>query len=145
MIESIVIVGAGQCGATAALTLRETGFGGRIVLIGDEPIAPYERPPLSKAVLCDEVPRPAWVVPLERYAEMDVEHFARNLRGGRLRAISPSGARATYGAVGWNAPRDVRALQRFVQNGLPADAAAIGDATQPLASTLARRPAESAR
>ncbi|WP_279635795.1 FAD-dependent oxidoreductase [Micromonospora inaquosa] len=43
-----VIVGAGLAGAKAAQTLRETGFGGEIVLLGEEPERPYERPPLSK-------------------------------------------------------------------------------------------------
>ncbi|MDQ3740643.1 MAG: FAD-dependent oxidoreductase, partial [Actinomycetota bacterium] len=44
-------MGAGLAGATAARTLREEGFDGRIVLVGDEPQAPYERPPLSKSYL----------------------------------------------------------------------------------------------
>ena len=54
--DSIVIVGAGQAGGWAAKTLRKEGFGGHIVLIGDEPHLPYERPPLSKAVLSREAP-----------------------------------------------------------------------------------------
>jgi 3-phenylpropionate/trans-cinnamate dioxygenase ferredoxin reductase subunit len=49
--ETIVIAGAGLAGARAAETLREEGFSGRIVLFGDEPVRPYERPPLSKAYL----------------------------------------------------------------------------------------------
>src|SRR5438094_355961 len=49
--ETFVIVGAGQAGSQAAHTLRERGFKGRIVLLGDEPQAPYQRPPLSKAFL----------------------------------------------------------------------------------------------
>ncbi|GAA0501193.1 NAD(P)/FAD-dependent oxidoreductase [Pigmentiphaga daeguensis] len=52
----LVIVGAGQAGAMAARALRELGHAGKVVLIGDEPHAPYERPPLSKAVLADEQP-----------------------------------------------------------------------------------------
>jgi NADPH-dependent 2,4-dienoyl-CoA reductase/sulfur reductase-like enzyme len=47
----IAIVGAGLAGVTAAGTLRETGYTGRILLIGDEPESPYDRPPLSKSVL----------------------------------------------------------------------------------------------
>ena len=46
--ETFVIVGAGLAGAKAAETLREEGFDGRLVLVGDEPERPYERPPLSK-------------------------------------------------------------------------------------------------
>jgi len=47
----IVIVGAGEAGARAALALRENGWTGAVTLIGDEPHPPYERPPLSKAVI----------------------------------------------------------------------------------------------
>ena len=49
--RAMVIVGAGQAGGRAALVLREQGFDGRIVLLGGETAAPYERPPLSKAYL----------------------------------------------------------------------------------------------
>ena len=47
----MVIVGAGQAGGRAALTLRDLGYDGRIVLLGAETSPPYERPPLSKAYL----------------------------------------------------------------------------------------------
>jgi 3-phenylpropionate/trans-cinnamate dioxygenase ferredoxin reductase component len=52
--SAMVIVGAGQAGGRAALTLRELGYDGRIVLLGAEPSPPYERPPLSKAYLTGE-------------------------------------------------------------------------------------------
>src|SRR5436309_9955094 len=52
--RALVIVGANLTGGAAASTLREEGFEGRIVLIGDEPHGPYERPPLSKEVLRGE-------------------------------------------------------------------------------------------
>ncbi len=52
--SSIVIVGTGQAGGWAAQTLRAEGFAGHVVLIGDEPHRPYERPPLSKSVLAGE-------------------------------------------------------------------------------------------
>jgi 3-phenylpropionate/trans-cinnamate dioxygenase ferredoxin reductase component len=52
-----VIVGAGLAGAKAAEALREEGFDGRIVLLGDEAEQPYERPPLSKDYLRGESPR----------------------------------------------------------------------------------------
>ncbi|WP_076998890.1 NAD(P)/FAD-dependent oxidoreductase [Variovorax sp. KK3] len=51
--DPILIVGAGQAGATAAAALRSGGFAGRIVMVGREAPLPYERPPLSKAVLSD--------------------------------------------------------------------------------------------
>jgi 3-phenylpropionate/trans-cinnamate dioxygenase ferredoxin reductase subunit len=47
----ICIVGAGLAGAKAAITLREEGFEGSVVLLGAEPERPYERPPLSKGLL----------------------------------------------------------------------------------------------
>ena len=52
--RSLVIVGASLAGAKAAEGARSSGFDGRVVLIGDEPELPYERPPLSKAVLRGE-------------------------------------------------------------------------------------------
>ncbi|MGE4059340.1 MAG: NAD(P)/FAD-dependent oxidoreductase [Sphingomonadales bacterium] len=55
MTQTIIVVGAGHAGGQAVATLRQKGFDGRIVLIGDEPYVPYERPPLSKAVLAGEM------------------------------------------------------------------------------------------
>lgn len=46
-----VVIGAGHAGGRAAEAMRALGFGGRILLIGDEPHLPYERPPLSKELL----------------------------------------------------------------------------------------------
>src|SRR3954468_10145635 len=50
-MERIVIIGAGQSGAQAVASLRAEGFDGALTLVGDEPFAPYQRPPLSKAYL----------------------------------------------------------------------------------------------
>ncbi|WP_397473621.1 NAD(P)/FAD-dependent oxidoreductase [Pusillimonas sp.] len=58
-ISSILVVGAGQAAAVAAASLRDLGYTGAITLVGDELHPPYERPPLSKAVLAagaDEEP-----------------------------------------------------------------------------------------
>jgi len=55
--QTFVIVGAGLAGGKAAETLRAEGFAGRIVLIGEEPERPYERPPLSKEYLRGKQPR----------------------------------------------------------------------------------------
>lgn len=57
----IVIVGASLAGASAAIALREEGFDGSLVLIGSERHRPYERPPLSKAILLGEADEPDWV------------------------------------------------------------------------------------
>src|SRR5206468_12920214 len=54
--KQFVIVGAGQAGGWAAKTLRDSGYAGRIVLLGDESHPPYERPPLSKAILMGQKP-----------------------------------------------------------------------------------------
>jgi 3-phenylpropionate/trans-cinnamate dioxygenase ferredoxin reductase component len=55
MISTIVVVGGGQAGAQAVDTLRREGFTGRLLLIGDEPELPYQRPPLSKKYLLGEL------------------------------------------------------------------------------------------
>lgn len=54
--ETFIIVGAGQAGGRAAEAMRKANFHGRVVLIGEEPHPPYERPPLSKAVLIGAKP-----------------------------------------------------------------------------------------
>jgi 3-phenylpropionate/trans-cinnamate dioxygenase ferredoxin reductase subunit len=53
--ETIAIVGAGHAAGQAIATLRQKKFDGRIVLIGDEPYLPYQRPPLSKKYLAGEL------------------------------------------------------------------------------------------
>jgi 3-phenylpropionate/trans-cinnamate dioxygenase ferredoxin reductase component len=69
-----VIVGAGLAGAKAAETLREEGFEGRVVLVGDEGERPYERPPLSKDYLRGELPREKVYVHAEGfYAAHDID------------------------------------------------------------------------
>jgi 3-phenylpropionate/trans-cinnamate dioxygenase ferredoxin reductase subunit len=72
--ETIVIAGAGLAGAKAAETLRTEGFGGRIVLVGDESVRPYERPPLSKDYLRGESGFDAAAVhDADFYAAHDIE------------------------------------------------------------------------
>ncbi|KOG17742.1 NAD(P)/FAD-dependent oxidoreductase [Streptomyces viridochromogenes] len=53
-MRSIVVVGASAAGLAAAETLRREGYAGSLTLVGDEPLAPYDRPPLSKQVLAAE-------------------------------------------------------------------------------------------
>lgn len=55
-LKQVVILGGGQAGAQAAMSLRQGGYDGAIVLIGDEAALPYQRPPLSKAFLKGELP-----------------------------------------------------------------------------------------
>ncbi|TIL85325.1 MAG: FAD-dependent oxidoreductase [Mesorhizobium sp.] len=56
-MSGIVIIGAGQAGASLAAQARTLGYSGAITLIGEEPVAPYQRPPLSKGYLLDEIDR----------------------------------------------------------------------------------------
>jgi 3-phenylpropionate/trans-cinnamate dioxygenase ferredoxin reductase subunit len=72
--RTFVIVGASLTGATAAATLRDEGFDGRVVLVGAEPLAPYERPPLSKEFLRGEQPFEEQYVREEAwYADHEIE------------------------------------------------------------------------
>ena len=54
-IKRVIIIGAGQAGAETVQRLRQGGFSGDITLIGEEPFAPYQRPPLSKKYLAGEL------------------------------------------------------------------------------------------
>ncbi|MEW5351263.1 MULTISPECIES: NAD(P)/FAD-dependent oxidoreductase [unclassified Streptomyces] len=61
----VVVVGAGMAGVQTAVALREQGFTGSVVLIGAEPHQPYDRPPLSKAVLLGKAEDSAFDVDFE--------------------------------------------------------------------------------
>lgn len=54
-MAGIVIIGAGQAGAALAARLRALGYDGAVTLVGAEPVAPYQRPPLSKGYLLGEM------------------------------------------------------------------------------------------
>jgi 3-phenylpropionate/trans-cinnamate dioxygenase ferredoxin reductase subunit len=70
----IVIVGAGHAGGSAAAFLRQYGWTGPITLIGEEPVAPYQRPPLSKAWLKGEADADSLALrPASFYAENNIE------------------------------------------------------------------------
>lgn len=71
-MTAVVIVGGGEAGATTAGALRDAGFDGEVVLIGEEPMPPYERPPLSKEYLRGESDH-QFVRPQEWYADNDVD------------------------------------------------------------------------
>ncbi|MBE8594624.1 FAD-dependent oxidoreductase [Pseudomonas sp. MAFF 301449] len=79
MNAPLIIVGAGHAGGRAALTLREEGYTGRLVLIGDEPHVPYERPPLSKGLLQGTADLAACsLCDSARLGELGIEHIAAN-------------------------------------------------------------------
>lgn len=74
MQQRYVIVGANLAGGTAAMTLREEGFDGEIVLIGAEPHPPYERPPLSKEYLQGGKPfEDALLKPVNFYTDQSIQ------------------------------------------------------------------------
>ena len=74
---TLVVVGASLAGAKAAEGARAAGYEGTVLLIGDEPQPPYERPPLSKAVLRGEASASsARVHPEGFYTEHDIEVVA---------------------------------------------------------------------
>ena len=78
--DTFVIVGAGLAGAKAAEALRKQGFDGRLIMLGAEHHAPYERPPLSKDYLMGKTPREKVFAHAHRwYGEHHVE-----LRSGQL-------------------------------------------------------------
>ena len=75
--QTLVIVGASLAGAKAAAGARTAGFDGRVVLIGDEHELPYERPPLSKAVLRGEAdPETTRVHDSDFYVTQNIELVA---------------------------------------------------------------------
>jgi 3-phenylpropionate/trans-cinnamate dioxygenase ferredoxin reductase component len=90
----IVIIGAGQAAASLAARLRSKGHAGAITIIGAEPLAPYQRPPLSKAYLLGEMP-------LDRLMLRGDEFWADQkitLRlGQRVTAIDPAAKTLTAG------------------------------------------------
>lgn len=92
----VVIVGAGQSGAALAAKLRALGHEGEIVMLGDEPAPPYQRPPLSKAYLLGEMEEDRlWLRAPEFWAEQGVE-----LRLGQaVTSIDPTAKTVTVGGA----------------------------------------------
>lgn len=96
MISTILVIGAGQAGSQAVDTLRREGFTGRLVLIGEEPELPYQRPPLSKKYLAGEMALER--LPFRHRAFYD-EHRTELLLGSRAVRLDP-GARSVTLADG---------------------------------------------
>jgi len=85
MYKTIVIAGGGQASVQAIDTLRRKGFTGKIVLIGDEPWLPYQRPPLSKKYLAGALERDRLLL---RPAHFYESHAVETLLGRRVEEIS---------------------------------------------------------
>jgi 3-phenylpropionate/trans-cinnamate dioxygenase ferredoxin reductase subunit len=95
--RGIVIIGAGEAGAGAAIALRENGWRGPLALVGEERHVPYERPPLSKAALtCEVEPPPPAIADAGRLADLGVERLA----GLRIVAIDRAEHRLETGEGG---------------------------------------------
>jgi len=88
--QHILIVGGGQAAAQAVLTLRQKKFDGRITLVGEEELPPYQRPPLSKKYLAGELARERlFLRPLAFYEKNGVEMRL----GVRAEELEPDGRR----------------------------------------------------
>ena len=84
-IETIVIVGAGQAGASAILELRANKYEGKIILVGDEMHLPYERPPLSKDVILKPEDTKIEILSEQKLADLNVDV----IRGNAVVKINP--------------------------------------------------------
>ncbi|MDN8558522.1 FAD-dependent oxidoreductase, partial [Citrobacter werkmanii] len=79
--QIIAIIGGGQAGAMSAAALRQQGFSGPLHLFSNEMHLPYERPPLSKAMLLDDNPQLQPVLPANWWQEHNVQlHMGVTLR-----------------------------------------------------------------
>jgi 3-phenylpropionate/trans-cinnamate dioxygenase ferredoxin reductase subunit len=85
VIRRVLIVGGGLAGGTAARRLREEGFDGEVTLVGDEPLPPYERPPLSKEYLRGE----STVDRLHSPVRLPPEHRVSLVLGRRAVRLDP--------------------------------------------------------
>lgn len=102
--ETVVIVGAGQSGAWVAITLRSLDPDRRIVLIGDEAHPPYERPPLSKAILAGKAKiESAYIKPEAFYAEnridLMLERRVKHINRDRNSLVLDDGSSVAYGTL----------------------------------------------
>ncbi|OEJ38678.1 oxidoreductase [Streptomyces agglomeratus] len=88
----VVIVGAGMAGVQTAVALREQGWSGSVTLIGAEPHQPYDRPPLSKAVLLGNAEGSAFDVDFEALGvELHLGREVTGVRPGAHEIDTPSG------------------------------------------------------
>ncbi|MES2044683.1 MAG: FAD-dependent oxidoreductase [Pseudomonadota bacterium] len=111
----VVIVGAGHGGAQTAIALRQNGFDGSVLIVGDEPELPYERPPLSKEYLAGQktfvrlLIRPAafWD---ERHVEVRLSTRVIAIDADAHRVTTDTGETFGYGALVWAAGAAPRRL-----------------------------------
>jgi NADPH-dependent 2,4-dienoyl-CoA reductase/sulfur reductase-like enzyme len=115
-VRTVAVVGASLAGLSAARSLRKQGYEGRLVVIGDEPHRPYDRPPLSKEFLAgaigeadltlesdDEDLRAEWLLGA-RAIGLDVDGTDRVVRLADGREVRADGVVIATGAVARNLP-----------------------------------------
>ena len=93
-MSGIVIVGGGQAAASTAAKLRSLGYQGDITLLGEEPVAPYQRPPLSKAYLLGDMPLERLTLRGEDFWD---EHRITLRLGTRVEAIDAAQKQVRFG------------------------------------------------
>ena len=89
-MNSVIVVGAGQAGLSVAAKLRALGYSGSILIIGEEDLPPYERPPLSKGYLLGKIERERLLL---RPADFYRAHGIDLVTGKRVRKIDRRGRR----------------------------------------------------
>jgi 3-phenylpropionate/trans-cinnamate dioxygenase ferredoxin reductase component len=93
MSGPVLVIGAGQAAAQLAMSLRQGGFGERIVIIGDEPYLPYQRPPLSKKFLSERrEPHVLFLRPEKFWRDQNVAFEL----GACVAAVEPAHRRVTF-------------------------------------------------
>src|SRR5690606_38885679 len=110
-----LIVGAGHGGAQAGIALRQGGFTGRVLMVGRDVEAPYERPPLSKEYLARDKPferimiRPAafWA---DKGVELKLGTSVVRIDPAAHEAVLSDGTALSYGSLIWAAGGDPRRL-----------------------------------
>ncbi|MEU0966760.1 FAD-dependent oxidoreductase [Streptomyces sp. NPDC005917] len=109
-MRSVAVVGASLAGLSAARSLRQRGYDGRLVVIGDEPHRPYDRPPLSKEFLAGTVGE----------ADLALERDDEDLRAEWLLGARATGLDRTGRAIRLADDREVRADGVVVATGAAA-------------------------
>ena len=72
-MTDVVVIGAGQAGAALCAKLRQSGFDGKLSLVGNEKYPPYQRPPLSKKYLLGEINlERLYIKPQKFYTDYDI-------------------------------------------------------------------------
>lgn len=94
-MAGIVVVGAGQAGASLAARLRALGYDGPLTLIGDEPVPPYQRPPLSKKYLTGEMTLDRLFLRSDAFW---AEHAIELRLGAKVTRLDPAARRVWLGA-----------------------------------------------